>query len=74
MPRPRNRVAESTRDIARLEKKLKVYRQWIAAEREALEFRDFIRARRAERRRWARDRQIARELARRDARRREQGL
>ncbi len=46
MPRHRKHEDFELREIAALEKKLKAYRTWIAAQKEAIEFRQYLRDRR----------------------------
>jgi hypothetical protein len=45
MPRKRNALMERPDETIRLERKLKVFRQWLAAERDARRFRDELRSR-----------------------------
>lgn len=53
MPRGRKTSTIAERDAAALERRLKLFRQWIAATREAIAFRDEIDARRRRARRAA---------------------
>lgn len=76
MPRRKNTVICEARDERALERRLKLFRQWIAATREADAFRMVLRDRLLKSRERARARQararFAREAAERDRQSREQ--
>lgn len=78
MPRRKNSVASDARDERALERRMKLFRQWIAATREADAFRQILRERSLESREWARARQaslrFAREKAERERQTRERRL
>lgn len=78
MPRRKNSVASDARDERALERRMKLFRQWIAATREADAFRQILRERSLESRERARARRaslrFAREKAERERQTRERRL